>query len=172
MFEFVADRPNANPYSAGEFTPKADQTKFASIWARVDGEGQGFFTGHHVQQGILSADGRAKLRAEEFRDENDKPHEIKHNKAVLREYIVPVEDVKQWNMYEHQQGLEKERRHQQSREAKMRGYGLVPQETDFQEELVPVVPEGGQILHRKNKGGRPPGSKNKISSETQTAAPT
>lgn len=171
-FEFIQDAPGANAFSAGEFTPKADQSKFASIWGRIDGEGQGFFTGHHIQQGIRSADGRAVLRGVEFKDESGKPHEMKHNKAVLREYIVPVEDVKKWNQYERDQGIEKETRLQQSHEARMRRYGLTPQADDFQEEEISVLPEGGQLLH-KNKGGRPKGSKNKPAiSQTETTTAT
>jgi hypothetical protein len=135
-FEFVSDRNSPNHYSAGEFTPHADQSKFSSIWAKVDGEGSGFFTAHHVQQGIYSADGRARLHAEEYRDANDKPHEIKVNKATLREFIVPREDVAAWNAYEGAQGSKKEQEFRTSYEAKMRARGVIPQASDITDEYV------------------------------------
>jgi hypothetical protein len=137
-FEFVSDRNAPNQYSAGEFTPHADQKKFASIWGLIDGEGTGFFRGSHIQQGIYSADGRAKLCGEEYRDAKDNPHEIKHRKAVLREYIVPIEAVKDWNAYEAAQGNRKEEDFRRSHEAKMRAFGLKPEASDIEEELVEV----------------------------------
>jgi hypothetical protein len=168
-FEFVSDRNAPNQYSAGEFTPHADQKKYASIWGLVDGEGTGFFRGSHIQQGIYSADGRAKLCGEEYQDAKGNPHEIKHRKAVLREYIVPIDAVKDWNAYEAAQGDRKEEEFRRSHEAKMRAFGLNPQASDIEEDLIEVrskdpestpstsVPVPGASISSPKRGrGRPP----------------
>lgn len=135
-FEFVSDAQAPNQFSAGEFTPHADQKQYSSIWGKVDGEGTGFFDGHHIQQGIYSADGKATLKGVEYRDAKGQPHEIKHRKATLREFIVPRDAVVAWNAYEAAQGNRKEKEFRISHEAKMRARGIQPQESDITDEFV------------------------------------
>lgn len=140
--EFVSDRDNPQIHSAGEFAPHADQKKYRSIWGLVDGEGTGFRTAHELQQGIFSADGKLRLRLDEFKDASGKPHEIKHRKATLREFIVPIEVNNQWNAYERAQGEKKEADFKANHEAKMRGFGLKPETEDVKDEFIQVGEPG------------------------------
>lgn len=143
-FEFIEDAKSPNRFGAGEFTPHADQSRFVSIWGMIDGEGY-FKNGHEIQQGIYSADGAARLRGEEYKDANGKTHDIKHRKATLREYIVPRDAVVSWNAYEAAQGNRKEAEFRATHDAKMRAFGLRPESSDIQEDLIEVrSPEGDQ----------------------------
>lgn len=137
MFEFVADRPNSAKQSAGPFAGLADQSRFVTAWGKIDGEGH-FTNAHELASGIYSADGRAKLTAIEYRDANDRPHDIRHNKATLREFMFRKEDVIAWNAYEAAQSNRKEDEFRQAHEAKMRGFGLQPQKSDITDEYIAV----------------------------------
>lgn len=98
--EIIAE-PTGAP--TGSFTPHADQSKFRSAFGIIagDGKGQGFISGHSLQNGIPTADGRAKLKFTEFKDPTSKGfHDVKFNGLTLREFVCDKDDAAEKDRYD------------------------------------------------------------------------
>lgn len=101
MFQFVKDR-KAQGSLGGQYAPIADQEKFVSIYAVVDGPMGGCpWTAVQVEEGgITSADGRARLGGVAVKDKKGAFHDIRQGNTVLREYAIPRASADKWNAYE------------------------------------------------------------------------
>jgi hypothetical protein len=87
--------------ATGTFSPKADQSKFVSTFAVINGEKKaGWQDGHTVQTGIPTTDGKARLCFSEFKGGDSKPNDIKINGMVLREFTAPREDAQAKEKYD------------------------------------------------------------------------
>lgn len=98
-FEIIENPRAASPM--GSFKPHAPQDKFRSVFACVGGvKKSGWFDEHLVRQGITTQDGRAKIAFDEFKDEKNKAHTIRHDGMELREFVVPVEEALEKEKYD------------------------------------------------------------------------
>lgn len=96
-FEIIAE-PSFGP--VGTFAPQADQAKFRSCFAIVDGPSQpGWETKNSMQQGIPTQDGRRKLTFDEFKRDG-KVNDIMHKGMRLREFVTPVEQARAKEQYD------------------------------------------------------------------------
>lgn len=97
--EIIAE-PTGAP--TGSFTPHADQSKFRSAFGHIagDGKAQGFITGHSLQNGVPTADGRARMKFTEFKDGKNGFHDVKFNGLTLREFVTPIEDAHEKDRYD------------------------------------------------------------------------
>lgn len=86
----------------GSFAPHADQTKFRSNWACIEGDNDGRWPSvREAKDGLrIGNDGRKKLAWQEFQGADKKPHDIIVGKTKLREMIAPVEDILERDRYE------------------------------------------------------------------------
>ena len=100
-FEINETADPSKQFNGGRFEPHSDQKEFRSCFAVVAGDNHGgWFDAHTVQDGLMTCDGRARLRFEEFKGKTGKCHDVKFNGMTLREFIVPKEMVDQKNAYE------------------------------------------------------------------------
>lgn len=84
----------------GSFIPKADQTKFRSAFACVDGEKKlGWEDAQSMSQGRISQDGKAKLVFHEFKDSAGKVNEVKYQGMRLREFQVAIDASLEMDKY-------------------------------------------------------------------------
>ncbi len=92
----------------GTFSPRADQKKFVSTFACISGDKKGGWSdSHQMQQGVPTQDGKARISFDEFKDDKNKPNDIKFNGMVLREFIAPRELAKKKEAYDARLSTEK-----------------------------------------------------------------
>lgn len=98
------DPSNPNAFGMGTFTPHADQTKYRSLWACVEGDNDGRWPSvRQAKEGIpVGNDGRKRLPYDEFKggEKGNAYHEITVGKVKLREMVVPIEDAVEKDRYE------------------------------------------------------------------------
>jgi len=91
-------------FGMGKTTPHADQTKFRSMWACVEGDNDGRWPSvREAQEGIpVGNDGRYRLPFEPLRcgEKNSAYHDITVGRVKLREMIVPLQDAQDKDKYE------------------------------------------------------------------------
>lgn len=75
---------------AGKFTGRADQKRYVSSWAIVEGnsEDRGFPHLRDMLDGVPFGENGEAVQWKEFRDGNDKPHEIHDRGLRLREVFT------------------------------------------------------------------------------------
>lgn len=121
--------------TAGSFAPRADQKTHRSMFACTGGTKQnGWTDGHTARQGILSADGRMRLKYEEFRGEDKQPNKVRFNGMELTEFAVPVEDAIRFE--QHAAGISQD---------KVNTYNRTPAETPANEQQL-----GHRVLENAN----------------------
>lgn len=102
----VIDEPGFG--SGGSFAPKADQKRFRSMFACVDGKkAPGWMDEHSARSGVVSQDGRRRLRYEEFTGENKQRNQFTVNGMTVKEMVVPVEAALEFE--QHAAGISKDR---------------------------------------------------------------
>jgi len=90
-FEIIEE--NAGMAPMGSFTPRADQSKFRSVFACVGGTRQnGWLDGNAVQGGITTQDGKARIRYTEYKSPEKTVNRFKHGSMDLQEFVAPIED--------------------------------------------------------------------------------
>lgn len=99
----------------GSFTPKADQRRYRSAFAAVEGGSDRRFPplGDIINEGLpVGTKGTHSIRFDQFNGPDGKPHDVKlPGGLVVRECIVPIEDA-----------FEKERLEGQESEAVVQSY--------------------------------------------------
>ncbi len=135
--EFVSDRKPQGTIS-GPFRSWADQTRFRSIWGVVDGH-VNHYTGQEVEDGIWSADGKAKISGAPVR-KGDKFHDVRSGNSTYREYQVPKEAVEAWNKYEAKQGNDQVRHFTEATRQKALAAGFSDPKPELQIEHIDVTP--------------------------------
>lgn len=103
----IISEPTGAP--TGSFTPHADQKAYRSAFGLISTTNSdgGFISGHSLQNGIPTADGRRALKFTEFKGKDGKPNEVRFNGKVLREFICAAEDALAKDAYD--AGLSNER---------------------------------------------------------------
>lgn len=98
----IISEPTGAP--TGSFTPHADQKQFRSAFGIISGDGKsaGFHSGHSLQNGLPTSDGRRKLVFKEFKDAKAGFHDVKINGVTLREFVCPAEDATEKDRYDGQ----------------------------------------------------------------------
>jgi hypothetical protein len=100
----LIETDNASPeaFGMGTLAPHADQSKFRSFWACVEGENDGRWPSvREAQEGLrVGNDGRKKLPYTQFERDKGKYHDVAYGKVKLREMIVPIEDAREKDRYE------------------------------------------------------------------------
>jgi len=126
-FTFVKDRkPQGLSFGPGGARCLADQTKFRSIWGKVDGTGDARFTAHEIINGdITSQDGRASLGGSEVLV-NGKPNYAFAGGNKYQEFQIPIEDNEAWNRYEAKLSNDQTRQFMRDERAKAAVFGRDP----------------------------------------------
>lgn len=96
-FEILSE-PSCGP--VGTFVPRANQQTHRSIFVCVEGNKKsGWIDQYTAQQGIVSQDGRACLKYEEWVGDDKKRNLIKHSDMTIKEMIVPIEEAKKFEAH-------------------------------------------------------------------------
>jgi hypothetical protein len=98
------DAANPTSFGMGTFAPHADQTKFRSLWACVDGKNDGRWPSvRQAEEGMpVGNNGRMRLpyKAHKGGEKNSAFHDITFGEVKLREMVVPIEDAMEKDKYE------------------------------------------------------------------------
>lgn len=98
------DAANPTSFGMGTLAPHADQTRYRSLWACVDGENDGRWPSvRQAEEGMpVGNNGRKRLPYKAFKggEKNSAYHEITYGKTKLREMIVDLADAEEKDKYE------------------------------------------------------------------------
>jgi hypothetical protein len=99
-FEIIENPVSTSPM--GSFAPRADQTKYRSVFACTGGEKQaGWQDSYSVKNGIPTQDGKARLVYSEYSDPvTKKAHAFRWGKMDIQEYVVPIDQAIEKEKYD------------------------------------------------------------------------